>query len=332
MPPEVINSLTLLGPVTVAWPAGVSKEESLSPVSGGFVLEAEVISPHDRGRGVWSWGISVSGKPSHLIWFTSENDVFYWSGGGLRTVRLGEVAITDVQGTANQVFISVRSGVATLTINGKKAATIALSGDVSGTLSIVTDLPGAEMVSGFRMVTQQLTVRTNELVRDQYFRLPFISAQESSLSLETVDVERITATFVNPFRVSRDLMDYGFRVQLPATNRFIEVQKDHFSGGEHKLIVSVRFSAGFEFARREIFLEKHLGNKFHIALERSGDILLFEIDGAQYQLDGFSLTDTDRLGEIEVFMNSMRRTANTDDPTFAFDPNLFVESFRVWGR
>ncbi|MBN4064528.1 hypothetical protein JYU04_02210 [Dehalococcoides mccartyi] len=332
VPPEVINSLTLLGPVTVAWPAGVSKEELLSPVSGGFVLEAEVISPHDRGRGVWSWGVSVSGKPSHLIWFTSENDVFYWSGGGLRTIQLGEVAVTDVQGATNQVFISVRSGVATLTINGKKAATIALSGDVSGTLSIVTDLPDAEMLSGFTMVTQQLTVRTNELVKDQYFRIPFISEQENSLTLETVDVERITATFVNPFRASHDLMDYGFRVQLPATNRFIEIQKDHFSGGEHKLIVSVRFSGGFEYARREIFLEKHLGNKFHIALERSGDILLFEIEGTQYQLDGFTLTDIDRLGEIEVFINSMLRTANTSDPAFAFDPNLFVESFQVWGR
>ena len=318
--------------MTVSWPAGVSKEESLSPVSGGFVLEAEVISPHDRGRGVWSWGISVSGKPSHLIWFTSENDVFYWSGGGLRTIQLGEVVIRDVQGTANKVFISVGSGVATLTINGKKAATIALSGDVAGTLSIVTDFPGAEMPSGFTMVTQQLTVRTTELVRDQYFRIPFIPGQENTLTLKTLDVERVTATFVNPFRAKGDLMDYGFRVQLPATNRFIEVRKDHFSDGGHKLIVSVRFSAGFEYARREIFLENHFGNKFDIALERSGDILLFEIDGTQYQLDGFTLTDIDKLGEIEVFINSMGRTADTSDPAFAFDPNLFVESFRVWGR
>ncbi|MDA1280471.1 MAG: hypothetical protein O3B95_10625 [Chloroflexi bacterium] len=303
-------------------------------VDTDFTLTASVYTPHDNGRGLWTWGVGLtSNNATSHIFIRSDSTIWIVNPSGA-PVAISQQAflVNEQQNTQNRIQYQVRGGKVTIFVNGTVAGTVTGLWNHAGNVSVGTNYSSTQIAQGFTMRTSGVTVSPSKITNDGNFDIAVLSEEENVVLLDTGEFNQVTAHFGNPFIVSHDLLDFGFRIGLPFSNRQLEIKQANYPGGVSTFYLSLEEkSAGTVFWQRAIPLPGHAGNDFIVEFREFERSMQLSIDGAVFLLTNLLIDfDLEHLEDVEVFVNSDQRVIDSQDARFLQSPYVRITGFGIW--
>jgi hypothetical protein len=318
-------------PVDFFWQAESTNDSVLGTVGSDFSLTASVFSPHDNGRGLWSWGVSLTvGDDKEDIYVLSSSQIAVSN--PLLEVTKYPFSINTTQNTENVIRYRAWNGVVSVYVNGTVAATIKGAWDEPGVLSIATNFPGSELAQGFLLRSTAVTVHPAKLLRGDQFDNEVISGQETAQTVLVSEFDQLSVTLENPLHVSDNIIDFGFRVGLPVFEREIEVKQANDAGGINNFRLKLTHKpTGAVSWQRTIQLPNHSGHFFNIEFKEFGGTVQLVIDGTVYVMTNLAIDfDAEHFENVEFFVNSDLHVIASNDARFLTSPYVRASNLGIW--
>ncbi|MEE8045223.1 MAG: hypothetical protein V3T49_00130, partial [Dehalococcoidia bacterium] len=288
----------------------------------------------DNGRGFWSWGAGLTvGDVTRDIYVLSSSNVLVIDPDvPFAQVTQYPFTINTAQNAENTIRYRSWNGVVTVYVNGAVAATVKGLWDEPGLLSIATNYPGSALAQGFMLRSTSVTVQSAKLLRNEQFDNQVTSELETIQFIDSTEFEQLSLTLENPFSVSRESLDFGFRVGLPVFERELEIKRADSSNESTTFFLKLTHTpTGTVTWQNSIPLPNHSGHLYDIELREVGGITELVIDDIVYRLTGLSIDfGQEHFEDVEFFVNSDLRKIESDDARFLSSPYVRVTNFGLW--
>jgi len=334
--PTVTDNSTSVSVGDQIWSGSVGNTAVLGVVPRDFTFEGVVVTPHDNGRGLWTFGLGLTvDSVTEHVYVVSNSEI------GVRNPRSKSLNIDNhtfgvntVQNSENSILIRAWGGVISVFVNGNLAAEIEGLWDQEGLLSIQTNYDSRPIPQGFVMQVKDARATTADRVRNAEFDVVVQSGIENRSFVQTGSIDQVSMVFQDPFRVSNDDLDFGFRLRLPHSNRTLEVKKVDLSDNQHRIEASITFDYnGTLFWSEMIPLSSYDPWELEIKLVKFGDQLVLYVEGTRHLLVGTNIDfGFDQLIGVEVFTNESESTIVSQDATFLGLPYVRLTGFGVWSQ
>ena len=298
-----------------------------------FTLLATVISAHDNGRGIWSWGIDLTTNNGTESFFIRSNSSFGFANAtSVTDIAQYSFTVNASQNSENEFKIDVWNGVTSVYVNGSKAISFKGLWDEPGMLSVGTNYPGTGIAQGFVLISRGVVVKQTALVRGASFDIEVRSDQEKVLNISTGEFDQISARFENPLFVSGEFLDFGVRVGLPWSGRQFEIKQSNSPDGISTYHITLTHKTiDLAYWQKSISMEDHEGHFFNFELNSVDGTLRLTLDDVNIPLDGLQIDfDVEHLEDVEFFVNSDRITVDSRDARFLSSPFVRITNFGLW--
>lgn len=330
--PEIEIPTESIPPADFLWQGEDPINATLGITTADFTLSAVVVTPHDNGIGVWSWGVGLTagGQTDH-VYIMSDSSVRTDSLSPEVVIESRSFLVNTTQNAENTFIYRVRHGVIAVYVNGSIAANITGLWDRPGAVSVGTNYLSTSIAKGFALRTPSVTVNSSKLVRDENFDIEVRSTEENIIELDTTEFDRITASFENPFSVSHEDLDFGFRIGLPYSNRQLEIKQSNSPNDEPTFFLSlVPKSGGVIYWQKVIPLPTHRGATFDVVFTRFDGAPMLTIDRVEYVLNVPIDFSVEHFEDVEFFVNTDQRVIDSNNARFLSSPFVRITDFGMW--
>jgi hypothetical protein len=332
-PPVVRDQSAFLSVADLVWHGTEFTTQVLGEFSEDWVVRAEVQSPHDTQRGIWSFGIEINyGRTSDHIWIQSNNDVGVNWTASPRVAKLHNFFVNDGQFESNNIAFRKRSDALDVYVNGTLAAEITDLPITPVTLALHSNYTGTEIVQGFVMLVPKIEFGSSLLFSEQRLDVPVVDSSETTVALDINDFNEFSARLENPFKFSNDALDFGFRFLLPNSNRSWEFKYVRDLNGHYVVRSTISFTTnGATFWSETLPIQAAKVDDFDFQFYAFDETPHVVLDGTGFVLTSANLDlDFEQFSEIEVFVNGDQIPITSIDARFLASPYVRLTEFGAW--
>ena len=331
-PPSVNKARSAISTNDLIWQGSDPVNVNVGNVDRDFTLKATIISPHDNGRGNWTWGAGLNvGGQIQLIYLNSNAniDISNPYSGDVKLTRY-QFTVNATQNSENQIQFRAWNGVVSVYVNEELAAEIEGMWDVPGVLSVGTNYQGSEIAQGFVMISKSISAVSSSPIRDQSLDFEVVSQTENYEVISTDQYHEVSARFEDPMNAP-ELLDHGLRIGLPNSNRHFNIKQSTNLDGDHVVHMTVTFDHnGSVFWSESITQENYTPRLFSIRVSKISNSLFVVLDGVRHSIDANLDFEFDVFQNLELFVNSGQVVAGSRDAAFLRSPYVRITDLGLW--
>jgi hypothetical protein len=331
-PPSVNKARSAISTNDLIWQGSDPVNVNVGNVDRDFTLKATIISPHDNGRGNWTWGAGLNvGGQIQVIYLNSNGNISISNpySGDVKLMRY-QFTVNATQNSENDIQFRAWNGVVSVYVNEELAAEIEGMWDVPGVLSVGTNYQGSEIAQGFVMISKSISAVSSSPIRDQSLDFEVVSQTENYEVISTDQYHEVSARFEDPMNAP-ELLDHGLRIGLPNSNRHFNIKQSTNLDGDHVVHMTVTFDHnGSVFWSESITQENYTPRLFSIRVSKISNSLFVVLDGVRHSIDAGLDFEFDVFQNLELFVNSGQVVADSRDAAFLRSPYVRITDLGLW--